>query len=272
MKNMLYFILILMLYTSSCIKSSKKEETNYLSNNEENIEINTDEDKLSNLEEKMEELEKDNKQSKVIKQIIQQDAEGAKLVQVDINIGACRLNLSGGSKHLFTGGFAYTQKEWKPEYSYSVHNNTGNLNISQAKTDNVNYKNDDKYVWNLKFGNQIPLAFDINLGAGLSEIKLGSLPVTNFNMAMGVGKTILDLRGKWKTDTEIHLEGGIGLLQIKLPEKTGIKINITKGLANISTHRLKKIDKNTYLNKFYNKSKTRIDIYLNAGIGQIEIE
>ncbi|MCF6242881.1 MAG: toast rack family protein [Bacteroidales bacterium] len=220
----------------------------------------------------MEELETGKTKKSVIKHVIQQKAEGAQSVQVDINVGACRLNISNGSKQLFTGGFAYTHEDWKPEYSYSVHNEKGFLSIKQPEIDDVNFNDDDKYVWNLKFGEQVPLEFDINLGAGLTEIKLGSLPLKSFNMTMGVGKTTLDLRGEWKNGAEIHLEGGIGLLQIYLPENIGVKIDILKALTDIDTQNLKQIDKNTYVNKYYKKSNATISIYLKTGIGKIEIK
>jgi predicted membrane protein len=91
-------------------------------------------------------------------------------------------------------------------------------------------------------------------------------------MNMGVGKTSLDLRGVWKNNAEIHLEGGIGLLQIYLPENIGVKINILKALTDIDTQNLKQVDENTYVNKYYKKSDISIIIYLKTGIGKIEIE
>ncbi len=273
MKTKLLVIAILLLFNFACIVSSNDEKT-VDADDEQNEFIQNDDtnDKLEDLEEKMEALETGKTKSSVIKHVIQQKPEGVKTVQVDINVGACRLNVLGGSKQLFTGGFAYTHEEWKPEYSYSVDGEKGYLNIKQPEIENVNFNEDDKYVWNLKFGKQIPLDFDINLGAGLTEIKLGGLPVKNFNMNMGVGKTTLDLRGIWKNNAEIHLEGGIGLLQIYLPENTGVKINILKALTDIDTQNLKQVDENTYVNKYYKKSDVSIIIYLKTGIGKIEIE
>ena len=273
MKKYFVFFLLLILFHFSCVISSNDEETIYVEDEtEQEIKNDAENDKLKELEQKMEELETGKAPSDIIKYVIKQQAEGAKLVKVNINAGACRMNLKSGSKQLFTGGFAFSHKEWQPEYSYSVQDGTGYMDIKQPEINNVDFSNDDKYVWNLKFGNQIPLEFDVNLGAGLTEVQLGGLPVKNFNMVMGVGKTELDLRGDWKNNAEIHLEGGIGLLHIYLPETTGVKLNILKALTDIETHNLKQIDKNTYVNNYYKKSKFNIIIYLNTGIGKIEVE
>lgn len=128
MKTKLLVIAILLLFNFACIVSSNDEKT-VDADDEQNEFIQNDDtnDKLEDLEEKMEALETGKTKSSVIKHVIQQKPEGVKTVQVDINVGACRLNVLGGSKQLFTGGFAYTHEEWKPEYSYSVDGEKGYL-------------------------------------------------------------------------------------------------------------------------------------------------
>ena len=123
-----------------------------------------------------------------------------------------------------------------------------------------------------KFGEDIPIDINLELGAGVAEIFLGNLPVKNFNMVMGVGKTELDLRGKWQKNAEIHLDGGIGLLKVYLPENIGVKVKTVKGLGNVEVLNLTKKDKNTYVNEWFSKSEITLNIYLKTGIGKIEIE
>ncbi len=265
------FLLSIVFFTFGCVINSN-EDKNFDSEDIEEIINNEDSDKLSELEEKMDELENNLPVSDLIKDVVKQDAKGAKSVLVDINIGACKLKLSSGSNQLFTGGFAYSKKEWKPEINYKLEGKKGFLSINQPEINNINIDNEDKYVWNLKFGKEIPLDIKLELGAGLSEINLSELPVKSFNMVMGIGKTELDLRGKWMQDAEIHLDGGIGLLKVYLPENIGVRVNTISGIGNVEVTNLIKKDKNTYVNKWYNKSKNTINIYLKTGIGKIEIE
>ena len=270
MKNYL-LLLSIVFFTCGCVPNSN-DDTDF---DEEEIEEVIDEEEhedLSGLEKKMEEIMDDEEPSELIKDVVKQKAEGAKFVQVDINIAACKLKLSSGSKQLFTGGFAYSQKKWKPEINYEVVKEKGFLTIEQPGTYNINIYSKDQYVWNLKFGENIPIDINLELGAGISEIKLGDLPIKNFNMVMGIGKTELDLRGKWKQNAEIHLDGGIGLLKVYLPENVGVQVNTIKGLGNVEVLNMIRKDKNTYVNEWYNKSKITINIYLKTGIGKIEIE
>ena len=264
-------VLSIIFFSFQCTPDSNEDEKFTEENTEEYIN-DDNQDNLSGLEEKMEELEEGKSSTKAIKEVVKQGAGKAKSVQVDIDIAACKLKLSSGSEQLFTGGFAYSQKEWKPEVSYKVEDKKGFLSIKQPETKNINIDDDDKYVWNLKFGEKTPFDINLEFGAGVSEIQLGGLPIKNFNMVIGVGKTTLDLRGKWEQNTEIHLDGGIGLLKVYLPENTGVQINTVKGIGAIEVLNMIKKDKNTYVNEKYNKSKININIFLKTGIGKIEIE
>ena len=269
----IYIILLsIVFFTFQCIPNTNNNEDFTEEDVEEITEIEEAEDGFFDLEEKMEELMEDDEPIELIQDVYKQKAGGAKSVQVEIDVSACKLKLSSGSKQLFTGGFAYSKKRWKPEINYKVVEKKGFLSINQPETNNINFNNDDRYVWNLKFGKNIPLDINLELGAGLSEILLAEIPIKTFNMVMGVGKTVLDLRGKWKQNAEIHLDGGIGLLKMYLPENVGVKVNTTKGLGNIDVLNMIKKDKNTYVNESYNKSKITINVYLKTGIGKIEIE
>lgn len=267
-----YLLLISIIFFTSQCSPDPNEDEKYTDEDTEEFVNEEDIDDLSGLEEKMEELEGEKVQDILIKEVVKQEVGKAKLVQVDIDIAACKLKLSSGSKQLFTGGFAYSQEDWKPEVSYTVEDKKGFLSIKQPETKDINIDDDDKYVWNLKFGEKTPLDINLEFGAGLSEIQLAGMPVKNFNMVMGVGKTTLDLRGDWKQNTEIHLDGGIGLLKVYLPKNTGVQLNIIKGLGAVEVLNMIKKDKSTYVNEQYNKSKTNINIFLKTGIGKIEVE
>ena len=88
---------------------------------------------------------------------------------------------------------------------------------------------------------------------------------------MGVGDATVDLTGVWKHNLIVDIEGGIGKLTILLPEKVGVKAKIEKGLTDINIDKLVK-DGEFYYNKYYNEDKHFIDIKINTGIGQINLE
>jgi len=273
--NFLLTIILLITLSLSCNQQQNNDEEivndeTENQNKEEEL-VNTD---MNELEEKMEEImyETDKSDSETKKDVVLVKSNGAKIVQVKLKIAAGRLKLTSGASELLTGGFIYSNKDWKPQIKYKIKDKKGFLLIEQPNNENYSISDDDKYVWNLKFNNELPLDFDVELGAGVSEILLSDMNIGTFNMVMGVGKTEIDLRGKWNRSTEIHLDGGIGLSKIYLPNNIGVKLDISKGIGGIEVKNMIKKNSSEYVNKAYKDSDITLKIYLKTGIGKIEVE
>ncbi|MDF1549591.1 MAG: toast rack family protein [Bacteroidales bacterium] len=273
--NFLLTLTLLVFLAFSC-DEQQSDEDQFVEDGIENQDadkelVTTD---FNELEEKMEEImyENDESDSEIKKDVVVIKSKGAREVHIDLKIAAGKLKLTGGASELLTGGFIYSNQEWKPEVKYNIKDKKGFLQIKQPNNEDYNINDDDKYVWNLKFNDEIPLDFDVNLGAGVSEILLSGMNIRHFNMVMGVGKTEIDLRGKWKHSADIHLDGGIGLSQIYLPDNVGVMLNVTKGLGGIEVKNLIKKGNSEYVNKAYENSGIVLKIYLKTGIGKIEVE
>jgi len=270
-------ILLLMCFCIfvACNETQNNDNEDYTEESEENSE-NKDEivSDFDTLERKMDLImnESEDVDGKTHKDVTIIKSNGAKEVEVNLKIGAGKLKLSSGSSELFTGGFIFTDQEWKPEVDYKVRGDKGFLLVKQPDSENYNVNNDDKYAWNLKFSDNIPLSFEIELGAGMSEIILNDLQIVNFEMNMGVGKTEIDMRGKWKKSAEIHLDGGIGLSVIHLPDNVGVILEVEKGLGSVDVRNMIKKDNTEYINEAYKKSNITLKIFLKTGIGKIEVD
>jgi hypothetical protein len=229
---------------------------------------------IKNLEDKMDQIMSENSDfdGDSYKDVTIIKAAGANKAKVDLKIGAAHLRLSAGSGELLTAGFKYSNEEWKPQISYKVRENTGFLEIKQPDNNPYNIENGDKYSWSLKFTDKIPLDFNIELGAGLSEINLDNLFIDRFSMDIGVGKAEIDLGANWKSNAEIHLNGGIGLTIIHVPQNVGVSIEINKGLGEVEVRNLKKTGTNVYENDAFSGAGPKIRVYLKTGIGKIEID
>jgi predicted membrane protein len=274
-RKLLKLILVIQVFVLLC--PSCDQSRNIEQSNDQEVDNTEDEKDVSNfdkLDEKMDKLmnqhqSDDNQELQDVKVV---KAEGADQVKVKLSIGAGKLRLTSGSSELMLAGFIYTDPRWKPQIDYKKDGNSGSLSIKQPSTKDININDDDKYVWNLKFSNKIPLDFKIECGAGLSEIKLGDLNVNSFSMAMGVGKTELDLRGEWKKSTKIELDGGIGHTKIYLPKNVGVVLNVDKGIGSLEFSDLTQKDKTHYTNKLAETSDIILNINIKTGIGRIEIE
>src|SRR5579872_4991836 len=102
------------------------------------------------------------------------ERDDAKEVNVRLNMGAGELKVGSGTSKLMQGYFTYNVPSWKPE----IHYGAGDLTISQPDTHHVRVGN-NKYEWDLRFAQDIPLSFNLNFGAGEAQLDLGSLTLRN---------------------------------------------------------------------------------------------
>jgi len=273
-----YFIAILFLgiFISCNVEQNSNDENDSetIENNENDENTEEQISDLDSLENKMDQImnESETVEGDTHKDVRVVKAGSAKLVEVKLKIGAGKLKLSSGSSELLTAGFVFTDEVGKPKIEYKTKGENGYLLIKQHDSHNINMNKDDKNAWNLKFSENVPLSFDIEVGAGLSEIYLNNLQIDNFDMTMGVGKTEIDLKGKWRKSAEIHLEGGIGLSVIHLPDDIGILLNVSKGLGAVEVHNLNKKNDSNYENDAYQNAKIKLKVYLKTGIGKIEVD
>jgi hypothetical protein len=273
------FFIIIVLFSVSALFFACDESTNDDEDFNEEVDNpigkkNDDAADFDELDRKMREIMNDNTESDKgpVKEVRIINAKGAKNVDVNLTIGAGKLRLTGGASELLIAGFIYSNPLWKPEINYNLDGNSGNLSIEQPEKDEYKINNDDKYVWNLKFNNKIPLDFNIELGAGVSEIFLGDLNINDFSMVLGVGKSQIDLRGKWNKSTTIHLVGGIGLSQIYLPQNIGVELNVDRGFGAMDLNNLIQKSRTQYVNKLYETSDVILTVNLKSGIGKIDVD
>lgn len=272
--NSLVVLVAFLLTFTACDESSANND-----NQDEEIEapITQDEDEVADFDEldkKMQELmsRKYEDENEPVKEVRVVKAEGAEKVDVNLKIGAGKLRMTGGASELMTAGFIYSDETWKPKIKYKLEGKNGFLWVEQPGNDDYEINNDDRYVWNLKFNNQIPLDFNIELGAGISEILLNNLNIDDFSMVLGIGKSEIDLRGNWKKNTTIHLVGGIGLSKIYLPQDVGVRLNIDKGFGAMDLGDLIQKSRTQYVNKLYENADIVLTINIKSGIGKIEID
>jgi hypothetical protein len=193
----------------------------------------------------------------------------AKTVRAEIKMRAGEMTLGGGAHDLFEGEFAYNVPRWKPEVDYSVSGSRGLLTIRQPETPGP--MGNRKYRWDLHFNNQVPLELSVELGAGKSTLDLGTLALSRLDVKMGVGETIVNLAGNWKNDLQASIHGGVGQATVKLPEDVGVRVRARGGIGEIRAGELHR-QGDIYTNDAYGKSPVTLDVDVEGGIGQINLE
>jgi len=113
---------------------------------------------------------------------------------------------------------------------------------------------------------------NLQLGAGEALVDLSdSRSLTSFNLQIGAGEALVDLTGNKEEDLNIDIEGGIGELTLLLPGDTGVCIDATHGIGEIRSSGMKK-DGHTYTNEAFNRSEVTMNIDIEVGIGEINLE
>lgn len=194
--------------------------------------------------------------------------EDAEQVQARIEMGAGELNVSSGADSLADTTFVYRGANEKPEISYTVHGNEGDLIIKQP--DNISIGINEKNKWQINLNETVPLDLAISLGAGESNLKLGDLTLNRLDVNAGASDLELDLRGSWQQDMTAQIESGVGQLTLYLPQDIGVRINADQGIGDINTRGLQQNGR-TYVNDSYGVSDVTLELNIEAGLGEINL-
>jgi hypothetical protein len=136
------------------------------------------------------------------------EREGAERVNVRIRPGIQELNISGGGGTLFAGEFTYNLDELEPEVDYRVRNSVGDLDV-RIKRGSINFSLGNVINrWNLQLGEDIPLALELALGLGDSNIDLSKVTLTDLDLQSGAGKVNVRV-GQQEMD-RVRVRAGLG--------------------------------------------------------------
>jgi hypothetical protein len=118
----------------------------------------------------------------------------------------------------------------------------------------------------------------LKLEAGASKLKILGLGNANFEKMRfegGVGNFVLDFSGELDHSAVVNIELGLGKITIKVPRNFGVKIESEKSfLSHISIDEddFREVDSNVYQTKNYGKTKGELNLYIEVGMGSVEVE
>lgn len=194
----------------------------------------------------------------------------AESVRVEIRMGAGNLQVTGGADKLLESDFVYNVAKLKPEVKYT----DGTLVVRQPATHGLpvlqgitDYHNE----WALRLSDQVPMDLQVDLGAGSGNLELADLSLTGLNVSLGAGEYMIDLSGDWARDLDVSVDTGAANLSLKLPSTVGVRVQIESGPTIVNTSGLTH-NGNSYTNAAYGVSDVTMQINLEPGIGQINLE
>ena len=192
-------------------------------------------------------------------------------VDVEIQTGAGELDVSGGASELLEASFTYNVEELNPQATYAdgrlvVKDSGVSIGITSL-ADLAKYRS----KWDLKLKEDVPMAMNIELGLGPSNLALGTLDLTRLDIEGGAGEVTIDLTGDWQHDLDARIDGGLGEVRLTLPRGVGVRIEVDAGIGSVDASRLTR-DGNTYTNDAFGVSDVTLRIHINGGVGKINID
>src|SRR5215204_6433255 len=199
------------------------------------------------------------------------DPKNAQSARAQLKMGAGELNLTGGADRLMEGEFSYNVSDWKPEVSYDVSGEKGELVVKQGSANGGDLSGGARNEWDISMNDQLPTDLVVQLGAGESELDLDSLTLKGVDVRMGAGKTTVDLSGDYTRDFDATIKGGVGQATVLLPSKVGVKAKAEGGLGKINAKGLKRVG-DSYVNGAYGESDTNLNVDVKGGVGEINLK
>ena len=198
------------------------------------------------------------------------DGGTADRANVELDMRAGEMNVSGGAKKLMEGSVEYNVSHWKPQITANQNGFHSTVTIRQPEGGSANWGNKVKNTWDLQLSNKTLLDLTVNCGAGSATLNLGDVLMRSLNVKIGVGEVKVDLTGKPLHDYEVNIHGGIGQATVHLPEGVGIYATAHGGIGDINVTGLQK-DGDHWENDLYQKAKVNVRIEVEGGIGEIRL-
>lgn len=217
----------------------------------------------------------------------------AKYVRAEIIMDAGTLKVAGGAEELLDAKFRYNVASWKPKIEYEINRGQGELRVEQRRGMRGAPVGRVRNEWNLRLNDDVPMYLNVELGAGKSDLKLGSMSLRKLNVVsgagnvkldmrgspsltslyldMGAGEVTVDLTGNWRRNLDVNIKGGVGKTTLRLPKDVGVHVDAKEGIGKIKARGLRRHG-NIYTNNAYGKSELTLRIDVKGGVGEINLE
>jgi hypothetical protein len=106
---------------------------------------------------------------------------------------------------------------------------------------------------------------------GTDAVGLGNLNFRELEFEGGVGGANLDFTGEWKQNAEIHIQVGVGGVNLRMPREIGVKVEAEKHfLSGVHLEGFSQRD-SYYYSANYDNATIRVSIRVATGIGGFKI-
>ncbi|MBN2848806.1 MAG: hypothetical protein JXP72_10230 [Coriobacteriia bacterium] len=200
------------------------------------------------------------------------DAGGATELVASVEMGAGRLAITGGASGAMDADYDFTDAEWRPEVRYDVAGGEGRLSVRTPSRPRFSITGQMRYDWRIVFTDEMPLDLSVTMGAGESDLDLGSLDLRRLQVTLGAGDATVDLVGEARHDLVADITAGAGAVTLRVPADVGVRVvGYQDGLGSYRADGFKQ-DGNALVNDAWDDAEVRFEITLRRGLGDVTIE
>jgi hypothetical protein len=192
--------------------------------------------------------------------------------RVDFQTGALRLGALGPSQHLLEGSAQDGPGE-SVRQDYSVSSGEGRLLLEQranALLAPFLARRPATARWEVRLSQNLPLALEVNGGAGAVTLDLTGLQLTSLDFNSSTGQTLIVFPAS--QPAQAHVRTGLGPATINLPAGIAARIRVRSGQAQVSLPTGLSHTGGFYTTAGFDGARPFFDLELSAGIGSVTVK
>lgn len=204
--------------------------------------------------------------------------EGASSGEIRVLLGAGELSVEGGAPvgQLMVATVYSRRSEMQPDFTVSTNNSVRTVDMTETghkKKDWVLTHTPESWAnsWDMKIGNEVPVAMTVNLGAGDCDLLLGTTNLSSLTVNSGAGEMLIDLGDYHGGRFDGRIHNGVGDVTIRVPANSNTRLSIHQGVGDISSSGFVQYDE-FFTTPGFNSGFPSNQILVEQGVGDISLE
>lgn len=124
---------------------------------------------------------------------------------------------------------------------------------------------------NVVLGRTLPIDLALDYGAAEANIDLAEVRATNVSLKTGASSTVLTL-GDREGVTGVTIDSGASSITLRVPKGSGIRLNLSSGMASHDLADLQKVGDDVYESPEYSKATKVVNVEVKIGMASFKIE
>jgi hypothetical protein len=187
-------------------------------------------------------------------------------ILLEPNSGRLSLDALSGREFLAAGSIP---QEQSPEVIKTYRADSVPPSFTIRGGDSRVYPGNPLGEWIIGLTPAIPLAVDVEMGAGSTDLDLTGLQIDHLEVNLGVGEINVTLPASG--DFAGKIEGGVGVVRVYVPEGSALRIQHDSGLSIFDRPDSYLKSEDSYQSPNYATAANKIDLELAVGVGVVVV-